>query len=189
MHVESPITDRLSVIFERINLAHFLSFGIIKRVKILKTRIILDLYGVCSFDDKQDRILSDYFEASDDMTIEKCLSICRSHGYPYSGLEWSCECHCGHAPDDGFEWAWSDKCDDRCAGDSNQICGGSEAMSVWKTPPSELNGYCVNDYPRNRRVLNDFSITGLKDLTIENCRIICKGKNLWPKGFGSVWGF
>ena len=149
----------------------------------MKCLIFSDLYGVCSFDDKEDRTLSEYYEASDDMTIEKCLSICRSHGYPYSGLEWSCECHCGHAPDDGFEWAWSDKCDDRCAGDSNQICGGSEAMSVWKTPPSELNGYCVNDYPRNRRVLNDFSITGLKDLTIENCRTICKGKDLW-----ACWG-
>ena len=65
------------------------------------------------------------------MTIEKCLSICRSKGFPYnfwiriSELEWSCECHCGHAPEEGFEWAWSDKCDDRCAGDSNLICGGS----------------------------------------------------------------
>ena len=111
------------------------------------------------------------------MTIEKCLSICRSKKFPYSGLEWSCECHCGHAPEEDFEWAWSDKCDDRCTGDSNQICGGSEAMSVWNTPPETFNGYCVNDYPGNRRVLNDFSITGLEDLTIENCRSICKGKD------------
>lgn len=36
--------------------------------------------------------------------------------------------------------------------------------------------YCVNNYPRNRRVLNDFSITGLEDLTIESCSLICKGK-------------
>ena len=97
------------------------------------------MYGVCSFDNKQDRILTEYFEANDDMTIEKCLSICRSKGYLYSGLEWSCECHCGHAPEEGFEWAWSDKCDDRCAGDSNQICGGSEAISVWNTPPEKFS--------------------------------------------------
>ena len=137
------------------------------------------MYGVCTFDDKQNRILSEYFETSDDMTIEKCLSICRSNGYPYSGLEWAIECHCGHGPkkSTGFEWAWSTKCDDRCAGDSNQICGGSEAMSLWSTPPKVFNGYCVNDYPSNERVLNDFSMTGLKNLTIESCAEICKGMN------------
>ena len=80
-------------------------------------------------------------------------------------------------PEEGFEWTWSDKCDDRCAGNSNQICGGSEAMSIWKTPPKELFAYCVNDYPENRRVLSDLSITGLKDMTIEKCSNFCKGKD------------
>ena len=135
------------------------------------------MFGTCTFDDKKDRILSDYFEASDDMTIEKCLFICRSKDLPFSGLEWSCECHCGHEPNDGFEWAWSDKCNDQCSGDSNQICGGSEAMSVWTTLPKILDGECINDYPQNRRVLNDFSITGLTNLTLAYCKNICKGKN------------
>ena len=133
------------------------------------------MYGVCSFDDKQIRILPDYMEASNDMTIEKCLSICRSKGFPYFGLEWSCECHCGDAPE-FFEWAWSDKCNDRCAGDSSQICGGTDAISIWSTPPEEFIGYCINDYPSNRRVLNDFSVTGLTDLTVESCGKICEGK-------------
>ena len=136
----------------------------------------LDLYGVCAFDDKNQRILSDYYEASDLMTVEMCLSICRARGLPYSGLEWQCECHCGHAPEEGFEWAWSDKCDDRCAGDSNQICGGSEAMNVWTTPPRYLNGLCINDFPGHRQVLGDFSVTGLKNLTVASCGVICEGK-------------
>ena len=120
------------------------------------------------------------------MTIEMCLSICRSKGFPYSGLEWQCECHCGHAPEDGFEWAWSDKCYDRCAGDSNQICGGSNAMSVWTTPPEYLDGLCVNDYPQNRRVLDEFSMTGLKNLTIESCGSICEGLDF---SYGYFWLF
>ena len=49
---------------------------------------------------------------------------------------------------------------------------------VWNTAPEKFMGYCVNDYPRNRRVLNDFSITGLEDLTIESCSLICKGKDI-----------
>ena len=136
------------------------------------------MFGTCSFDDQQERILSEYFVATEDMTIQKCLSICRSKGYPYSGLQWSCECHCGYEPEEGFEWTWTTKCDDKCAGDSNQICGGTYAMSVWKTPNQYLYGLCINDFPENRRVLNDYSITGLTDLTIENCGIICQGRDL-----------
>ena len=141
------------------------------------SRLFSDLYGVCSFDHKQNRILSDYFEANDDMTIEKCLSICRSKEFPYSGLEYSSECYCGHAPDEGFEWAWPNKCNYICAGDSNQICGGSDAMSLWNTPPTIFNGYCVYDFPSDRRVLDDFSITGLSNLTVESCAIICEGRD------------
>ena len=137
------------------------------------------MFGVCSFDDKHNRILPEYYEANENMTVEMCLSICRSKGYPFSGLQWQCECHCGYEPADGFEWAWSDKCDERCVGDSNQICGGSNAMSVWTTPPEELHGVCVNDYPQNRRVLDEFSITGLTNLTIEHCSSLCQGNDLF----------
>ena len=110
------------------------------------------------------------------MTIEMCLSICRSKGFPFSGLEWSCECHCGHEPENGFEWAWSSKCDDRCAGDSNQVCGGSNALSLWTTPPKNPSGLCINDYPENQRVLNELSITGLENMTIEYCHSFCQGE-------------
>ena len=48
-------------------------------------------------------------------------------------------------------------------------------MSVWTTPLKNLEGFCVNDYPRDRRVLNEFSVTGLSNLTIESCGIICQG--------------
>ena len=111
------------------------------------------------------------------MTIEMCLDICRGKEFPFSGLEWSCECHCGHEPEGGFEWAWSNKCNDRCAGDSDQLCGGSNALSLWTTPPKNPKGLCINDYPENQRVLNDFSITGLQNMTIEYCCSICEGES------------
>ena len=117
------------------------------------------------------------------MTVEKCLAICRSLGFPYSGLEWSCECHCGNRPEEGFEWAWTDKCDTRCSGDSNQICGGSDAISVWKTPPAIFDGFCVQDFPQNRRVLTGQSQTGLIDLTISYCRDFCKGNGIKMKKY------
>ena len=88
----------------------------------------LNLYGQCAFDDKNDRILDEYYEANDEMTIQQCLNICSMKGFEYAGLEWACECHCGNKPEQGFEWAWPDKCDDSCSGDDHQICVGSGAM-------------------------------------------------------------
>ena len=133
------------------------------------------MFGVCSFDDKHERVLSEYFEASDNMTIEKCVGICRSKNYPFSGLEYQKECHCGYEPADGFEYAWSDKCNLHCSGDSSQICGGSDAMNIWSSPPIGSNGFCAQDFPNNRRVLPDRSITGDRNMTAINCKNFCKG--------------
>ena len=65
------------------------------------------------------------------MTIEMCLAACQENGFRYAGLEWQIECYCGDEPVQGFEWTWIDKCNNRCAGNSNQICEGSLAMSVY----------------------------------------------------------
>ena len=136
---------------------------------------ILDLKGICVFDDVHDRILNGYHEADDEMTIEKCLSICRSREFQYSGVQWQIECYCGNEPEGtGFKWAWPSKCNDRCAGDSNQICGGTNAMSVYTTPPKDPQGICIYDYP-HRRVLDDYSITGHKNMSVINCKNICSG--------------
>ena len=119
--------------------------------------------------------MSEHFNSSDSMTIEMCLGICRSKGYPFSGLEYQTECHCGHEPDEGFEFAWSDKCDYHCAGDSSQKCGGSDAINVWSSIPTIINGLCVQDFPNNRRVLPDTSITGLQNMTVSFCHNFCEG--------------
>ena len=109
------------------------------------------------------------------MTVELCLRVCGQKGYQYAGLQWQIECFCGNEPAYGFIWAWLDKCSDRCAGNANQICGGSHAMSVYSTLPFNLNGLCIYDYPSPRRVLDDLSITGQKNVTVESCKTICKG--------------
>ena len=105
-----------------------------------------------------------------------CLSICRNGEtwFPYAGLEWQCECFCGDEPDFGFVWSWPDKCNDRCAGDSFQNCGGTNAISIWRTPPKRIEGECFYDFPSPRRVFeHGYSIDGLEDLTIESCSEIC----------------
>ena len=133
------------------------------------------MYGVCAYDDPNNRTLTGRYEANEDMTIEMCLSICRNDGYPYAGLEWQCECFCGYEPELGFTWSWPDNCNDKCAGHSYQNCGGSNAISIWSTPPAYLTGQCFYDFPSPRRVFeHGYSIDGLEDLTPEKCIEICR---------------
>ena len=49
------------------------------------------LNGVCVFDHDDTTVLDGYFETSLDMTIQKCLSTCRSKGFQYAGLQWQTE--------------------------------------------------------------------------------------------------
>ena len=84
------------------------------------------------------------------MTVEMCLSFCREHGFSYSGLQWRIECYCGDVPVNGFKWAWSDKCREACAGNSFQVCGGSNAMSVY-TPRGVQKVHMVVKFGRNTR--------------------------------------
>ena len=65
------------------------------------------------------------------MTVEFCIATCTEKGFDYAGLEWKMECYCGNKPEHGFQWAWLDKCDEKCAGDKKQICGGTGVMSVY----------------------------------------------------------
>ena len=81
------------------------------------------------------------------MTVELCLSICRKKRFFYAGLQWQIECYCGNEPKTEFEWAWKDKCNESCAGDRFQICGGSNALSLYSTPPSILIGLCILNNP------------------------------------------
>ena len=113
-------------------------------------------------------------EASDKMTIEMCIFICRDQQYKYAGLQWQCECHCGNEPENGFQWTWFGKCDDRCAGDSRQICGGPNAMNVWSTHLDD-EGLCVSDFPYPNRILNEYHIGGDGNMTVEYCQSTCEG--------------
>ena len=108
------------------------------------------------------------------MTVEMCFSTCRSKGFAYSGLQWQIECYCGNEPKKAFEWAWPDKCSQKCAGNSNQVCGGSTAISIYSNP-MEIDGSCIYDFPSPNRVLNGYLFTGDNNMTIEKCKEICTG--------------
>ena len=62
------------------------------------------------------------------MTTSLCYSLCQADGYPYYGTQYSNKCFCGDSYD---TYGVSTGCTMGCAGDADEICGGSNALSVY----------------------------------------------------------
>ncbi|CAF0948278.1 unnamed protein product [Adineta steineri] len=62
-------------------------------------------------------------------TPTTCAEFCTALGNPYSGTEYGSECYCSMTS----PTVQSTACTEPCAGDSTQICGGSNALSVMYT--------------------------------------------------------
>ena len=81
------------------------------------------------------RALPDYSEASDDMTINKCINICSSRGFKLAGVEYSKECFCSQELRNGASLDLiSGQCNMGCGGDSTVLCGGPNAIQLYTNP-------------------------------------------------------
>jgi hypothetical protein len=72
------------------------------------------------------RAMSDASTTSDSNTPSTCAAYCTSLGISYSGTQYAKECYCSKT----VPTTRSTACTMGCAGDSKQICGGSNALSV-----------------------------------------------------------
>ena len=100
-------------------------------------------YLGCSADPVQ-RTLEKKVAASNDMTVEKCVELCKKRHYIYAGLEYSSECFCGNKLDPvGIPKPDSvGNCDMRCSGNKTQKCGDGGRLSLYKRCKS--NKKCKN---------------------------------------------
>ncbi|KAK4097460.1 WSC-domain-containing protein [Parathielavia hyrcaniae] len=73
------------------------------------------------------------FSASD-MTVDGCANYCLNNGFPWFGLEYSAECYCGTELNVNSTLALDEDCNMACTGDSSEVCGGSNRLSVWQWP-------------------------------------------------------
>lgn len=64
---------------------------------------------------------------SANMTIPTCTAKCSAEGYAFSGLEYSDQCWCG--PFEPLQT--STACNMACSGNGADVCGGSNALSVY----------------------------------------------------------
>lgn len=67
------------------------------------------------------------------MTVEFCVRGCASQGYTYAGLEFGDECYCGTSIDNNQTSAAPADCNMPCSGDSTEICGARDRLSLYTT--------------------------------------------------------
>ena len=86
----------------------------------------------CRQDNVSGRTLNLDAFTSETMTIDGCIAHCDAAGLPLAGLEYARECYCGSAfVNDGGAVLADSACDMVCSGDSTNMCGGENALSVF----------------------------------------------------------
>ncbi|KAI0390448.1 WSC domain-containing protein [Xylariaceae sp. FL0594] len=103
-------------------------------------------YVACAKDPAgQPRTLSGFQADQKDMTVDKCVALCKGKGFKYAGVEYRTQCFCGNdIPQDRLPKAGlTGNCDLPCAGDATQLCGGAAQVGVYTA--CEDAGHCEND--------------------------------------------
>jgi Glyoxal oxidase N-terminus/WSC domain len=143
-------------------------------------------YRGCWIDNKYGRILEQQ-PGNDPITIESCVAQCIGIGMDVAGMQYSAQCFCGNGIVNGGALSASDSdCAMTCSGNSTQICGGPNLMSVYasgnlttyKVPTAratDLPGSwtyegCLTDIPA--RVL-PYQTDMKTNITITSCLDLC----------------
>jgi len=86
-------------------------------------------YTGCA-EDPLDRRTLEVRNWANDMTVPKCVELCKAKNFRYAGLEYGNECWCGNKLDQSR--LGSMRCTMPCAGDSSQFCGNGQKLSVYE---------------------------------------------------------
>lgn len=90
-------------------------------------------YQGCYSEGSGVRALSDKATAGATTTIETCAAYCS--GYMYMATEYGSECYCGNKINTGSALV-TDGCSMPCGGDSTEICGGPNRLTLYKVKPA-----------------------------------------------------
>jgi len=63
------------------------------------------------------------------MSVERCIRLCGKGGYRYAGVQYSNSCFCGNRYG---KYGPAKNCDMKCAGNAQEICGGTWANSIYE---------------------------------------------------------
>jgi len=125
-------------------------------------------------------------QLSDVTSVEACITACSNSGYRYAGLEYFSQCFCGsQIINNGPTVINALNCNYQCSGNSNETCGGSNAIQVYVgTPaippipppsiPSGILGFTYVDTFKDdagNRILA--IVRPISSNTVENCITSC----------------
>lgn len=125
-------------------------------------------YTGCYTDQTNGRIMLYEQPDNQQMTVESCVQLCSGMGYSVAGMEYSYQCFCDNYLRNGASLSAHDTdCAMSCSGNTNEICGGPNLVSVYSQgsiqiyqPPKAQNktGYwqyqgCLLDSSTGTRTL------------------------------------
>lgn len=88
-------------------------------------------YAGCYTDSTSQRSLA--YQVSTDGTIENCLQTCYAQGYTIAGAEYASQCFCDDVVSSTMAKAAESDCNMPCSGDAQEICGGSDRLSIYNS--------------------------------------------------------
>ncbi|KAH6893527.1 hypothetical protein B0T10DRAFT_592516 [Thelonectria olida] len=133
------------------------------------------------------RTLSNASFAGSTVSVDTCAAFCRQNSYPLFGMEYSSECYCGYQPKTQSRLVSDGDCRMPCAGNSTQICGAGNRISIWNTtlaPAIRVGGTSnkakqtyMGCWTEGKGALAmSSSKTSDKAMTIDMCSAYCRGK-------------
>ncbi|KAG8830432.1 hypothetical protein FRC17_004883 [Serendipita sp. 399] len=121
----------------------------------------------------------------DDLTPEKCQSLCENAGFSLAGVEFGRECFCGNTIMGDNRRSYGGNCLIPCTGDSSKKCGGRDAINIFVKdnfeytagPANVLDSYngwsktqCWQDHASNRILKQGPAMPIPEDLmTVQKC--------------------
>jgi len=81
--------------------------------------------------DSNNRLLPDLEDVGSTNSLTKCRQLCSSKGYSYMGVQAVTWCLCGHNPPPQYSRVSQGECNQRCPGNSGEMCGASWRMNVY----------------------------------------------------------
>lgn len=86
----------------------------------------------CWTDSPGARALRTYVPAAITIALSDCVGACSARGFALAGMEYSHECYCGNALLGNNTRTSAAACNMACEGNPTQVCGGSNAISLYK---------------------------------------------------------
>jgi hypothetical protein len=124
--------------------------------------------------------------SSSTMTVEVCTAYCYARGFRYAGVEYASQCFCDSGLTSPASLSLtSGQCYMPCAANSNENCGGPNAIQLYINPNTNIvptvalpSGWtrkgCIAEGSYGRALTTDLSNTvGASTMSVEGCVQAC----------------